>query len=325
MLCSRRFFLPLVVLAYLVSYATAQNRTGDIRVRITFSDGLGCNTHAHLILISGGGTHVLETYTDSQCMAAFDNLAVGNYHVIVSGGGLQETDSGLFEVDERKSGQYLFVAVKSVGEVKRAQPTSDATVSATALKIPPNAAKEFDKANKLIAKEDWVGAKENLEKALAIYPQYAAAYNNLGVVEGRMGNSAGEQENLQKAVSLDEHFAPAYVNLGKLSIKQHDLAGAEGYFTKAISAGSSDAATLTLLANTQLLNRHFNKAITTCREVHEGPQAPHVLCHYIAARAMAHENRLGDAKSELAVFLAEEPSGARADEVRKEMAALPGH
>jgi len=325
MSCSRRSFLPLVALALVVSSTIAQNRTGDVRVRITFSDGRGCNTHAHLTLMSGGGTRVLETYTDGQCMAAFDNLEVGNYRVMVSGDGLQETDSGLFEVDERKSGQYLFVAVKSVGEVKRAQPTSDAIVSATTLKIPHSAAKEFDKASTLIAKEDWAGAKEKLEKALVIYPQYAAAYNNLGVVEGRMGDSAREQENLQKAVSLDEHFAPAYVNLGKFSIKQHDLAGAEGYFTKAISAGSSDAATLTLLANTQLLNRHFNEAITTCREVHEGPQAPHVLCHYIAARAMAHENRLADAKSELEVFLAEEPSGSRADEVRKEMAALPSH
>ena len=42
----------------------------------------------------------------------------------------------------------------------------------------------------------------------------------------------------------------------------------------------------------------------------------------MAARAYEHENRLTDAVSELRTFLSEEQSGARADEARKEIAAL---
>jgi len=52
------------------------------------------------------------------------------------------------------------------------------------------------------------------------------------------------------------------------------------------------------------------------------PQDPHALAHYIAARAWEHENRPAEALTELQTFLQEEPSGPRADAVRKEIAGL---
>src|SRR5205823_2886068 len=87
-------------------------------------------------------------------------------------------------------------------------------ISVSELGVPSNAAKEFDKASRLIAKQDWAKATDRLQKGLAIYPRYAAGYNNLGAVLSHQGNNAQARQALEKAVALDDHLAPAYVNLG---------------------------------------------------------------------------------------------------------------
>ena len=79
---------------------------------------------------------------------------------------------------------------------------------------------------------------ELLNQAIAIYPQYVGAYNNLGVVYSRMNDTAHEQEALEKAISLDEHFAPACENLAKLYLRQKDFPQAETLLGKALERGS---------------------------------------------------------------------------------------
>ncbi len=321
----RRFLLALLFPFLSAVLVIAQQNTGDVQVRVTFSDGHGCHQPLRLDLTGSNNASQDRAYTNNECMASFTNLESGNYHIVVSGEGIETTDSGIFEVDGRKTGQRQFIPVKRTNEaasLPASAASTNAMVSAAQLAIPRDAQKEFDKANGLIAKENWPKAQEKLTKALEIYPQYVEAYNNLGVVVGRMGNTSAEKENLEKAVTINPRFAPAYVNLGKLSIKLRDFVTAEAYFVKAVASGAADSLTLTLLANVQLLNKHFEQAVSTCLNLHNGPPAPHTFCHYISAHAMENENRIADARQELKLFLTEESSGPRADQVRKELAAL---
>jgi Flp pilus assembly protein TadD len=254
-------------------------------------------------------------------MVGFDNLAIGTYHIAVTGDGIQETDSGIFEVDSRKISQLMYVTVKTPAKDKPSA-GGGATVSAADLNIPKRAQKEFDKANDLIAKQDWKRAKDELMKAITIYPPYADAYNNLGVVYSRLGESAQEREVLQKAVSLNDHCASAFVNLGKMDIKEHNFSEAQTHLEKAAALEGNNPQTLMLLANVELMNQYFDAAIAHCQKVHTLPHDSQTLVHYIAARALEHENRSADAAAEFHRFLQEEPTGPRADAVRKELSGL---
>jgi hypothetical protein len=107
-----------------------------------------------------------------------------------------------------------------------------------------------------------------------------------------------------------------------MAIADHALPDAETLLNKATAADPSDAQTLVLLANVELLNQHLDAAIANCRKVHAMSQNSHALAHYVAGRALEHENHPKEAVVEFRMFLQEEPSGPRADAVRKEMGSL---
>jgi tetratricopeptide (TPR) repeat protein len=297
-------------------------RSGNLKVRVTFTDGRPCNLKVRVqLMLSAGSTAVAEDYTNDEGHVDFDDVEVGNYHLIISGDGIQTTDSGLFEVDNRHGTQFQTVSVRRTDEAKAANP-GGSTVAVQDMNIPKAARKEFNKASNLIAKQEWKRAIDQLNRAISLYPNYVEAYNNLGVVYARLGDGANERAALQKALSLNDHFAPAWVNLARMSIKDRDFPTAETLLDKATALAPNDSQTLLILANVELMNLHYDQAIAHCEKVHSLGQDSHSLVHFIAARAYEHESRIPDAISQLQIFLKEEPSGVRADAARRELANL---
>ena len=170
--------------------------------------------------------------------------------------------------------------------------------------------------------QDWTKALQHFQRAIEIYPEYATVYNNLGAVYSHLNDLPHEREAFQKAIDVDSHFAPAYVNLARVCLQEQDPARAESLLEKANQAAAKNAETMTLLAQAQLLNKHYDAVIETSRNVHAIPHQNLAVIHYIAARAMERSNRPQDALVELQVFLTEEPEGARAQHVREEIAQL---
>lgn len=313
--------LSLLVLLELESAATAQLKAGNLQVRVTFTDGHPCNIKVRVqLMLSAGSTSVAENYTNDQGLASFDDVEVGNYHLIVSGDGIETTDSGLFELDNRHGTQFQTISVKRTDEQK--SESKSTTVAVQDINIPKAAHKDFDKASALIAKQEWKKAIDQLNRALAIYPNYVEAYNNLGVVYARIGDRPSERAALQKATTINDHFAPAWVNLARMAIADRDFPTAENLLDKAVALTPTDSDTLLILANVELMNLHYDHAIAHCRQVHSLDQGSHELAHFIAARALEHESRFAEAISELQLFLKEESSGERADAARRELVDL---
>lgn len=191
-------------------------------------------------------------------------------------------------------------------------------VSVRELGVPSSAAKEFEKADHLVAKREWAKAAERLQKGLSIYPQSAVGYNNLGATYAHLGNNAQAREALQQAIALDDRLAPAYVNLGRISFLEKDYVGVESLLTRANSlAPAPNADELFLLAYAQLSNQHLDEAILTSRQAHEGNFRGHGFLHLVAASAYDRMSRAADSRAELEMLLKEEPNGPQAEQVRK--------
>jgi tetratricopeptide (TPR) repeat protein len=296
---------------------------GNVHVHVVYPSDRSAGLHLRVRLISGsGGTPISESFTNDQGRAEFTQVPIGQYHVIVTGDGIEDTDSGEFEIDRRKTSQDLFITVHSSESDTHSSAGRSSSVAAVDLSVPDGARKEFNEASKAMAGQEWTKAIERLKRAIAIYPQYAPAYNNMGVAYGRMNDPAQEREALEKAISLNDHFVPAFVNLAKLCLRERNSVRAETLLEKALRAEPSSAENMMLLAEAQLLNKHYAAAIASARDVHAIPHQNLAVVHYIAARAFERENRLQDALAELKIFLTEEPTGARADHVREEITKL---
>jgi tetratricopeptide (TPR) repeat protein len=298
---------------------------GNVQVHVTLDNDRWAGPYLLVRLMQGSSDSVVSTtYTDDRGEARFMAVALGDYHVQVSGDGIQTTDSETFEVDNRKMTQSQYIVVRKTAGDTGPTPVSghSGTVSAADLNVPDKARKELDKANEAMALHDWKKAKEHLDKALALDPNYVTAYNNLAVLYAKTDDVANEEQALKKAVTLDEHFAPALLNYAKLCIRQKNFPQAEKLLEKAAAQDPDNPESLLLLADSQYMNRHFDAAIATAAKAHTSSRDHAAFVHYIAARAYQQENRQTQAVAEFQLFLKEEPKGPRADHVRADIAKL---
>jgi len=329
-----RLFGPVVLLLLTSVVMQAQLRGGsaggadnfgNVHVRVVFPDerNAGPNLLVHLLSGSSGNV-VMTSYTNDIGETVLIGVAVGEYHLEVSGDGIQTSEGEQFEVDSRKSTQSQYIVVNKIESVSGSRPLSARSpmVSAADLTVPDKARKEVDKANEAMAQHNLKKAQEHLEKAIALAPQYVTAYNNLGVLYDKMNDIPKEEEALSKAVELDGHFAPSLVNYGKLSLRQKDPVKAEALLQKASVSDPGNPETLMLLAYAEYINRHFDPAISNAMQAHSsGPDHPSFV-HYIAARSYQQENQTQHALEQFQVFLKEEPKGPRADHVREDIAKI---
>jgi tetratricopeptide (TPR) repeat protein len=74
----------------------------------------------------------------------------------------------------------------------------------------------FQQANELAQKSDYENAIKLYEKVIELNPNFAAAYNNLGLAYREVGLDPVEVAwYFKNAVDIDPHFEDAYINLGK--------------------------------------------------------------------------------------------------------------
>ncbi len=65
-------------------------------------------------------------------------------------------------------------------------------------------------------------AEEYLRKAIALQPDNAELYNNMGLVLQGMGKIDEAVEHFQKAISLNPNLADAHYNLGNIFREKGD-------------------------------------------------------------------------------------------------------
>jgi Flp pilus assembly protein TadD len=318
-----RSLLPFLLL---VGVASAQMDRGPaetvsrVRVRISFPDHAPCSASTRVQLNGNSGVTLAEGSVSGECIAEFFDVPPGRYRITITGNDVANGDEGDVEI-----GSVIVqeVEVRARHKADSTGGMSSATfVSVSDLGVPAPAAKEFDKASHLIAKQDWPNATKRLQKAVAMYPNYAGAYNNLGVAYSRMGNLRDARTALQQAITLNDHLVAAYVNLARLDFLEKDFRHAEFLLDKAPSLGRPEVNQLNLQAYAELMNQHFDQAIDTAHRGHNAQVPAHVFLHLVAAHAYANENKIRDSISELQTYLREEPAAPRADEVKKSIAAL---
>jgi tetratricopeptide (TPR) repeat protein len=127
-----------------------------------------------------------------------------------------------------------------------------ALVSTRELAIPEQAYRQYEEAQKRLARRDVDGAVERLEHAVQIAPQFATAWNNLGTIAYQTRNYPRAEKCFRRGLEADPDAYEPLVNLGGVLINNQKLDEALQYNLAAVRARPRDA-----LGNSQLGLTYF--------------------------------------------------------------------
>ncbi len=325
------FAVLLTLAANLTSLAqvNAKNTTtrASLTVYVALANERALGKSIHVRLYQRGEILLAEAFTDERGRATFEQVPAGYYHVEVEGTGIQKTQGSEFEIIDLEGAHTETVrvqpAVDADAGAQTAAPGSTATVSATALKIPEKAQKEFDKGVDAFSSGDKKKAEESFNKAIEDYPNYANAYSNLGVLYIKTGKQQKAKDAFTKAVAVDEKFVPGYVNLARLSFAEHKYPEAEGTLAKALAIAPDNLDALALLVASEYMNKENVKALANVRRIHSIPgHEAFSEVHLLAAQILMAESERDQAIDQYNAFVQESPNDLRVPAVRKTLAQM---
>ncbi len=114
-------------------------------------------------------------------------------------------------------------------------------VSITTLSAPKKAVKAFNKARRLLLKGHLQDARKQLEEAIKIYPDFAAAWCGIAVIELHEQQYDAARNSLETAARLEPGWWQPYYFLAEVEIKQSRWQRAAEVSQRGIEASSIPA------------------------------------------------------------------------------------
>ncbi len=94
------------------------------------------------------------------------------------------------------------------------------TISATSALAPKDAKKAFEKARNAARKQKWDEAEKEYQKAVDLYPKYAAAWFQLGLVHEQQKDDEGARKCYAQALASDPKFVSPYQQLASMAARE---------------------------------------------------------------------------------------------------------
>ena len=99
------------------------------------------------------------------------------------------------------------------------------SISVTNALAPAAAKKALEKGREQERKGKWDEARKSLEKAVEIYPKYAAAWNELGRLQLRDHDASAARHSFEQSLAADPKYVNPYDGLAELAMVSRDWPG----------------------------------------------------------------------------------------------------
>ncbi len=198
------------------------------------------------------------------------------------------------------------------------------TVSVTSLEAPKDARKSYEKGQELLKKEKWPEAQKQLEKAVEIYPKYAAAWYDLGEARLKQSNAAQAQEAFARAIEADPKYLKPYLPLATLAMgekKWQEAADTTSKLTRLDPVDYPQAWMYNAIANMNLHNLDAaEESARAAVKADTGHQFPR--CEYILAVILANKQQYAAALPLMKSYVEHAPNAPDAEAVRKQISEM---
>jgi len=198
------------------------------------------------------------------------------------------------------------------------------SISVTTLQAPKEARKAYDKARDALRKDKPADAQKDLEKATSLYPQFAAAWYDLGVLQEKNNNAAEARKCYSQAIAADPKFVSPYLPLAVLSGADknwQEMADTTARLIKLDPVDFPEAYYYNAAANYNLSK--IDAAEVSAREAlkldtaHRFPKVEHIL-----GLILYQKNDYAGAAEQMRKYLIDAPNAPDAQQVKTQLAEL---
>jgi Tfp pilus assembly protein PilF len=277
----------------------------NMQVRVELQDALG-------------GT-LQQGSPNAEGKLQFTTCSDGAYRLRVTGPNIEE--SLVEDLQPGRGDRMVNVTLHHKPETSKPN-APRATASTLALHIPRKAHKQLERGDAALRQGKLGNAEERYAKAVEIYPQFAQAENNLGIVLMKEGRRPEGKTAFERALAIDARYAPAQVNLAKIAFDDKRFQDALKLARQALTTEPLSTAALFVATEASFFSGNYSDTISYSRTLHLLPHKEFSLIHFLAARSLEAEHRSDEATSEYQTFLREDPHDPNAARARESLTLL---
>ena len=294
---------------------------GSITGNVLLPSGAALNEPARVVLQTDRGIKS-NVYTDNRGRFQFDRLTPTIYEVVI------EASGDRFEIAkvsvEVFPGAPVMITVNLKEKKAKGSTNSGKVISTGELDtaIPAQAKKEFDRASEASKAGKTDDAIAHFRKAIALYPQYVMAHNDLGVELLGQGKLDDAAEELRRTIQLDSKAFNPRLNLGIVLVEKREFSAAVVELKTALELQPNSPAARLYNGLALAGSNALDGAERELRTAHElgGPTYAVALFHLGQIYMDKGERVL--ARKTLQAYLLEAPNDSKAPQARKLLEVL---
>ncbi len=198
------------------------------------------------------------------------------------------------------------------------------TFSATSAMAPKDARKAFDKGKDAVRKQKWADAQKELDKAVQIYPKYATAWFELGMVHERQNNVEAARKAYAAALAADAKYVNPYLQLAQISARERKWQEVADTTERVVRLNPFDFPRAYFFNSVANLNlQRIDAAEKSAREAlkldteHRIPKISHLL-----GVILSQKQELPEAIEHMRAYLKQAPNAEDAAQVKKQLAEM---
>jgi len=196
------------------------------------------------------------------------------------------------------------------------------TISATSALAPKDARKAFERGLESESKGKFDEAKAEFEKAVMVYPRYAAAWFELGKLDEQAKNVDAARGRYRRSLEADSKYVQPLERLSMLAFQDQDWQNVQDLSAKLLSLDPLNYPLIyyvNAVANFQL--KRFDPAEKSIREaIRLDPANKNARSHYVLGLLLAQKHDYAASLESLRAFLTASPQAADADAIREQVA-----
>lgn len=208
--------------------------------------------------------------------------------------------------------------------MKRLGHVEGLTTSMTSMEAPKEAKKAYEKATNALKKNKPDEARKELERAVELYPRYAAAWFDLGFLNERTGQDEAALKAYEASLKADAKFVKPYIQIAGMQVRLQKWQEASDTADRALKLNPFDYPNVYLFHS--VANYNLQKLDVAEKSAREGIKQDdlHRLpkLHHILGVILAQKSEYSDAADSMRSYLKFAPNARDANAVQGQLAEI---